>query len=157
MRLLVLLVGKTRNPACRQELEHYRQRLGRYLTCEVRELKEEKPGRKESPKDFCRRQAPGLCAEFAREPGPRLLLDEHGRQRDSREFAAFLERLLGGGHRNLVFLCGGAFGYDDRVRQSADHLVSLSRLTFPHELARVLLFEQLYRALTIIRHEPYHY
>ncbi len=157
MRLLVLLVGRTRNRALQQELENYRQRLARYLRCEIRELREERPGRKESPVAFCRRQAPVLAAEFARESGPRLLLDEHGPRLDSQEFAAFFESLLNGGHRNLIFLCGGAFGYDESLRRSADYLVSLSPLTFPHEFARVLLLEQLYRAMTIIRHDPYHH
>jgi len=157
MRLLMLLVGKTRNPAWRESLEEYRQRINRYCRCDIRELKEEKPGRNELPVEFCRRQGPRLLNEFGREPGPKLLLDERGPAWTSREFAVFLEKLLAGGHRNLIFMCGGAFGYDDSLRRAADHLVALSPLTFPHELARVLLFEQLYRALTIIRNEPYHY
>ena len=157
MRLLMLLVGKTRDSAWQKSQQEYQRRINRYFRCDVRELKEEKPGRNELPAAYCRRQAPRLLAEFNREPGLKLLLDERGPARTSREFAAFLAKLLGSGHRNLVFLCGGAFGYDESLRQAADHLVALSPLTFPHELARVLLFEQLYRALTIIRNEPYHY
>jgi 23S rRNA (pseudouridine1915-N3)-methyltransferase len=157
MRLLLLFAGKTRNPAWHESLEDYRRRVDRYCRCEIREIREEKPGRSEAPADFCRRQAPRLLSEFNREPGIKLLLDERGPARTSREFAVFLEKLLAAGQRNLVFLCGGAFGYDPSLRRAADHLVALSPLTFPHELARVLLLEQLYRALTIIRNEPYHY
>ncbi len=157
MRLLVLLVGKTRNAAYQREIAAYQRRLNRYLQCEVKELREEKPGRRESPAAFCRRQGGRLLGEFRKNPGLRLLLDERGPKMTSPEFAAFLERALAGGHRNLVFFCGGPFGYDDSLREAADHLVSLSPLTFPHELARLLLFEQLYRAMTIIKNEPYHY
>ena len=89
--------------------------------------------------------------------GLKLLLDERGRSMGSRDFAFFLQRILQGGHQNLVFFCGGPFGYDPSLREAADHLISLSPMTFPHELARLLLFEQLYRAMTIINNEPYHY
>ncbi len=157
MRLLMLLAGKTRNPAWRESQEEYRRRINRHWRCDIRELKEEKPGRNELPAAYCHRQSSRLLKEFCREPGLKLLLDERGPARTSHEFAAFIDKLMGAGHRNLIFLCGGAFGYDETLRREADHLVSLSPLTFPHELARVLLFEQLYRAQTIIRHEPYHY
>ncbi|MEA3333103.1 MAG: 23S rRNA (pseudouridine(1915)-N(3))-methyltransferase RlmH, partial [Pseudomonadota bacterium] len=124
---------------------------------EVKEIKEEKPGRRETPVAFCRRQGPKLLGEFKKTEGLKLLLDERGRSMGSRDFAIFLQRLLESGHQNLVFFCGGPFGYDPSLRKAADHLVSLSPMTFPHELARLLLFEQLYRAMTIINNEPYHY
>ena len=157
MRLQLLLVGKTKNAAYRQEIVEYRRRLSRYLVCDVKEIREEKPGRRETPAAFCRRQGPRLLAEFKKTAGLKLLLDERGRHMGSREFALFLQRALQGGHQNLVFFCGGPFGYDPSLREAADHLISLSPMTFPHELARLLLFEQLYRAMTIINNEPYHY
>jgi len=157
MHLQLLLVGKTKNAAYHQDMVEYQRRLSRYLTCEVKEIKEEKPGRRETPTAFCRRQAPKLLGEFKKTDGLKLLLDERGRTMGSRDFALFLQRLLESGHRNLVFFCGGPFGYDPSLREAADHLISLSPLTFPHELARLLLFEQLYRAMTIINNEPYHY
>lgn len=157
MRLQLLLVGKTKNPAYHQAIVEYHRRLSRYLACEVKEIKEEKPGRRETPAAFCRRQGPKLLGEFKKNVGLKLLLDERGRSMGSRDFALFLQGLLQGGHQNLVFFCGGPFGYDSSLRESADHLISLSPMTFPHELARLLLFEQLYRAMTIINNEPYHY
>ncbi|MBN2706706.1 MAG: 23S rRNA (pseudouridine(1915)-N(3))-methyltransferase RlmH [Deltaproteobacteria bacterium] len=157
MRLLLLLAGKTRNAAYGQEMAEYQRRLNRYLPCDIREFKEEKPGRGESPAAYCRRQAPRLLEEFRKPVGLKLLLDERGPRCDSLEFSAFLERALAGAQQQLVFFCGGPFGYDPSLRREADYLISLSPLTFPHELARLLLCEQLYRALTIIRNEPYHY
>ena len=156
MRIQLLFVGKTRNSVYAEALAEYGRRLGRYLDFECREIRDDKPGRRETPAAFCRRQAPRLCDEFRKSGGRRILLDEPGRQMNSLQFADFLGRELEG-NRDLVFFCGGPFGYDQTVRDLAEQRLSLSSLTFPHELARLLLVEQLYRALTIIRGEPYHY
>ncbi len=157
MHLQMLLVGKTRNATYQQQIVEYHKRLNRYLTCDVKEIKEEKPGRRESPAAFCRRQAPRLLGEFKKPAGLKLILDERGRTMGSRDFALFMQKALQGGHQSLVFFCGGPFGYDSSLREAADHLISLSPMTFPHEVARLLLFEQLYRSMTIIHKEPYHY
>ena len=157
MQLLLMLVGKTRNSIYSRELDEYRRRLNRYFTCDIKEIKEGKPGKRETPAAFCKRQSPQLLHEFQKPAGLKLLLDERGKAMSSREFAVFLERLFTSGHQRLVFFCGGPFGYDPSLRQAADYLISLSSMTFPHELARLLLFEQLYRAMTIIKNEPYHY
>ncbi|MBN2808744.1 MAG: 23S rRNA (pseudouridine(1915)-N(3))-methyltransferase RlmH [Deltaproteobacteria bacterium] len=157
MRLQMLLVGKTRNLTYHQEISEYHKRLNRYLGCDVKELREEKPGRKETPEAFCRRQGPRLVEEFNKPAGLKILLDERGRSLSSHEFALFMQGALQGGHQSLVFFCGGPFGYAPALRETADHLISLSPMTFPHEVARLLLFEQLYRSMTIINKEPYHY
>ncbi len=157
MQLLLMLVGKTKNSVYRREIDEYRRRLNRYFTCDIKEIKEGKPGKRETPAAFCRRQGSYLLGEFQKPAGLKLLLDERGKSMTSRELAAFLERLMTSGQQRLVFFCGGPFGYDPSLREAADHLISLSPMTFPHELARLLLFEQLYRAMTIIKNEPYHY
>ncbi len=157
MQLLLMLVGKTKNSLCTQGIAEYQRRLQRYFTCDIKEIKEEKPGKRETPQAFCQRQAPRLINEFKKPVGIKLLLDERGRNMNSRDFAAFLQRMMTSGQQRLVFFCGGPFGYDPSLRETADHLISLSPMTFPHELARLLLFEQLYRAMTIIKNEPYHY
>ena len=157
MQLLLMLVGKTKNSLCSQGIVEYQRRLQRYFTCEIREIKEEKPGKRETSPAFCQRQAPRLLNEFQKPAGLKLLLDERGRKMHSRDFAAFLQRLMTSSPQRLIFFCGGPFGYDPSLREAADHLISLSPMTFPHELARLLLFEQIYRAMTIIKNEPYHY
>lgn len=85
-----------------------------------------------------------------------VLLDENGRQFSSVELARWMEQRLSSSNRRLIFLIGGAFGFTPEVYARADMQVSLSRLTFSHQMVRVFLLEQLYRAMTILRNEPYH-
>src|SRR6185503_373902 len=85
----------------------------------------------------------------------RVVLDPAGRQYDSAQFAAFLQKLQDGGTRAISFSVGGADGFSNEFRSRADTLLSLSHLTMPHELARVVLLEQIYRAWTILAHHPY--
>ena len=86
-----------------------------------------------------------------------ILLDEKGREYRSLEFASFIEgRMLGGG-RDIVFVVGGAYGFSDAVYDRADGKVSLSKMTFSHQMVRTVFAEQLYRAMTIIKGEPYHH
>ena len=86
-----------------------------------------------------------------------VLLDEHGRELTSREFAGYLERQAVSGRRRLVFVIGGPYGFSDAVRTRADGQLSLSRMTFSHEMVRLFFAEQIYRAMTILRGEPYHH
>jgi len=86
-----------------------------------------------------------------------VVLDERGKTFTSRQFSAFLERLSENASRRPCFIIGGAFGLDDSVKQAAAHLIALGPLTMTHELARVVLFEQLYRAESLTRGLPYHH
>ena len=85
-----------------------------------------------------------------------VLLDENGRQFSSVELSRWMEQRLAASDRRLIFLIGGAFGFTPEVYARADMQISLSRLTFSHQMVRVFLLEQLYRAMTILRNEPYH-
>lgn len=85
-----------------------------------------------------------------------VLLDEHGQQFSSVELANWMEQRLSASHRRLVFLIGGAYGFTPEVYQRANAKISLSRLTFSHQMVRLFFLEQLYRAMTILRNEPYH-
>lgn len=85
-----------------------------------------------------------------------ILLDEHGKQFRSVEFASFLQKQMNTGKKDLVFVVGGAFGLAERLKKNADHLIALSQMTFTHQLIRLIFIEQLYRAMTILRNEPYH-
>jgi 23S rRNA (pseudouridine1915-N3)-methyltransferase len=86
-----------------------------------------------------------------------VLLDERGEAMDSEGFAGFLNRKLSQGLKSLVFVIGGPYGFDDSLKKKSQQILSLSRLTFPHQLVRLIFAEQLYRALTILRNEPYHH
>lgn len=143
MRIRLVLLGKTRNPQVRALLEDYRARLARFTPVEIVEWKST-DGRP-------------VVLEEARGKGkaPVVLLDAAGRELTSEEFARWLARQLNSGQKELVFLLGGAEGFPEETKKKADSLFSLSRLTMPHELARVVLLEQLYRAFALLREHPY--
>lgn len=137
VKLWLLYVGRARDAHLNAVAEEYIRRSSRYLQCEMREI---------DP----RRYDPS-----ARHPGGRkVLLDPAGRQPDSREFAALVEAAERDA-RDLVFVVGGHDGLPPEWKPKADLLLSLSRLTMPHELARAVLAEQIYRALTMLRGHPY--
>ncbi len=85
-----------------------------------------------------------------------VLLDERGKEFSSVEFSAFLQKTMNAGTRELFFIIGGAYGVSESVKQKADLTVSLSKMTFTHQFIRLLFVEQLYRAMTILKNEPYH-
>lgn len=86
-----------------------------------------------------------------------ILLDEKGREYTSREFADFQASMMNRGVKRLVYVIGGPYGFSQKVYDRADGKISLSRMTFSHEMARLFFCEQLYRAMTILRGEPYHH
>jgi 23S rRNA (pseudouridine1915-N3)-methyltransferase len=86
-----------------------------------------------------------------------VLLDEHGTERTSIDFSQWLQRRMASGVKRLVFVVGGPYGFSPEVYHRANEKISLSKMTFPHELVRLIFAEQLYRAFSILRHEPYHH
>ncbi len=143
MRLRLVLLGKTRHPQLRALIEDYRERLARFAPVEIVEWKSTDA------------RPPVLAAARGKGKAPIVLLDAAGREFTSEEFARWLARQLNSGQKELVFLLGGAEGFPDATKKQADVLLSLSRLTMPHELARVVLLEQLYRAFALLREHPY--
>ncbi len=150
--LLFLSAGRTKEGFIREGMEKYAPLIRRYVPLEVREVKARGGG------------GPGVLVDAE---GDSLLsrlsagdfvaaLDEHGELHDSVSFAGLLGGLLESGRR-VVFVTGGPFGLSDKVLGRADATLSLSRLTFTHEMARLILMEQVFRALTIIRGRAYHY
>ena len=141
MRIQLLLLGKTRRAEMRALIEDYVSRIGRFAEIEMRELREDSPA-------ALRKLAIGEGATIA-------LLDAAGKKLDSKQFAAWLGGCRDRGVRELVFLCGAAEGFPETLASRATQRVSLSPLTFSHELARVMLAEQIYRALTMLAGHPY--
>ena len=141
MTLHFLFLGRIRRPECRTLFDDYASRIRRSADVRVTELRE---------------ATASALARVKTDPAARwILLDAAGRQYSSREFARWLARLRDRGTRELVFLCGGDTGFPDSFRERADESLSLSSLTMPHELARVVLGEQIYRAFAILSHHPY--
>lgn len=154
MRLIVVAVGQ-RMPAWVQAgFEEYARRLPRKARLELIEVRPER--RTVSLSVERARVLEEQRVEAAMPAGCfRVVLDERGREVTSVELAAMLERWMGDG-RDIALVIGGADGLGERFRRSADFVLALSRLTLPHGLARVLLTEQLYRAISIMHNHPYH-
>jgi 23S rRNA (pseudouridine1915-N3)-methyltransferase len=153
VRLVVAAVGKPRDRHLAAAIEEYEARAARYWPLSVAEVREAS-GRGVSPADTRRREGERL---LERVPAGALLFacDERGERLTSAEFAALLVQARDAA-RDVAFLIGGAFGLDDAVRKASGRALQLAPWTLPHELARLVLAEQLYRAGTIARGEPYH-
>ena len=140
MRLHLMMLGKTRRPEMRAVLEDYVKRIARCFPIEVTEVRDGVAALKK------------LDADRAANV---LLLDASGNNYDSEAFAKWLGEQRDRGTREITFLCGDAEGFPETVRQRARQKLSLSGMTFSHELARVMLAEQLYRACAILSGSPY--
>lgn len=138
MKVLLLMVEKTENGICKIGLEDYSKRLSHYLPFEYKEIKNDQILRLLQPSDTV------------------VLLDERGIERRSIEFAEWLQKKENSAKR-LVFIIGGPFGFSKDVYDRADEMISLSQMTFSHQMVRVIFTEQLYRACTILKGEKYHH
>jgi 23S rRNA (pseudouridine1915-N3)-methyltransferase len=143
VRLKVAWIGKTKEPAIQSLTDEYMKRLSRYAEAEGALLKDEAAILK-------------LCTRDARPRYTLVLLDGGGKQLSSEELAKFLGDYQDRNPLPLVFAVGGADGFSDQARQAATLVLSLGKMTLAHELARVVLLEQLYRAFTILKSHPYH-
>lgn len=155
MKIVLMSVGAMREEPLRMLVDRYTARIPHYMPFESVVLPDIK-GRALTTEQQKAREGEAMLARVA--PGDFLvLLDERGREMTSRDFAGFISRKSSTLARNLIFAIGGPYGFSDAVRARADQLMGLSRMTFTHEMARVLTAEQIYRALTILRGEPYHH
>jgi len=153
MRLVVAVVGRPRDPDLASVIRGYEARAARYWPLEVREVREE-PARGSPPEVVREREGDRLVATTG--AGGRLVAcDESGDGLTSQQFAEWLQEARERA-RDLTLVIGGAFGLAPSVRARAERLLRLATWTLPHELARLVLAEQLYRAGTIVRREPYH-
>lgn len=156
MRITFLWVGRTKERFIQDGLAKYLRFLRSYADVEVRELKEEKVRDLKEAPVIRKKEAERILKAV---PGGASLvaLDERGREYTSHEFAEFLQSARDRGTRDLVFVIGGAMGLDESVTGRADRSLAVSRWTMTHEMARLVLLEQLYRSFTIITGKTYHY
>lgn len=156
MRLTILCMGKTRERFIQEGIEKYLRYLRPYADASIKELKEGKIQDLKDAPSIRRKEAEKIFKAVP--PGAYLVsLDERGEEFTSHEFAALLNTTLESGVREMVFIVGGAMGLDEEVVSRSHKSVALSRWTFTHEMARLVLLEQLYRAFTIIKGKTYHY
>ena len=144
MKLRIAWIGKTRSVPIRSLTAEYLKRLSGFATCEALELASEEALLKIAEKST------------SRTPAVLVLLDSRGRQLASEEIANFLDYHQSHDTQELLFAIGPADGWNDGTRARAKHMLSLGKITLPHELARVVLLEQLYRGFTILKGHPYH-
>jgi 23S rRNA (pseudouridine1915-N3)-methyltransferase len=141
MTIRLVMLGKTRRPEIRALVEDYIRRIRHYADVEINELRE---------------ASPAALRKLKVDPAATVvLLDAAGKQFTSQQFARWLGEVRDRGTRDIVFLCGDAEGFPDELRAGAKQRIALSTLTMPHEFARVVLTEQLYRAFTILSGHPY--
>ncbi len=156
MNVKLLTVGETVVPWVKEGLDLYYSRLKHYLPFSVVEIPELKKVSALSEEQIKEKEG----ALILKNIGPQdtlILLDEKGKEFRSLEFASWLEKQMAGGAKGLVFVIGGAYGFSREVYARADGKISLSKMTFSHQMVRTIFAEQLYRACTILRGEPYHH
>ncbi|RLB77739.1 MAG: 23S rRNA (pseudouridine(1915)-N(3))-methyltransferase RlmH [Deltaproteobacteria bacterium] len=155
MKLRLICVGKLSESWQRNAADDYAGRLQRYFPLDIIELKEEKGGRKGDTKGLLKREGVRILEKIP-EQTFLIALDERGRNLESEQLAELLSVEMLHSGRDWCLVIGGPYGLDEEVRKRADLILSLSKMTFTHQMARVFLLEQLYRSCTIIKNEPYH-
>lgn len=156
MKITLLTVGKTDIAWVRQGLEMYVSRIGHYIPFSLNEIPELKNVSALS-RDQIKHREGELIMKNVKPADAVILLDEHGKEFRSIEFARDLERRISIDCRDIVFVIGGAYGFSEEVYSRADSKLSLSKMTYSHQLVRTIFAEQLYRAFTIMRGDPYHH
>ncbi|MCL6471271.1 MAG: 23S rRNA (pseudouridine(1915)-N(3))-methyltransferase RlmH [Firmicutes bacterium] len=157
MQIRIIAVGKIKEDYLKQGIDDYKKRLSKYVSVNIQEVAEEKVSVR--PNSEVKAKEAQKLQKYMPEPDSWYIvaLDRQGIEVSSEELAKRVESLMIAGKSNIVFVIGGALGLDDSIIKAADFRLSLSRLTFPHQIARFIILEQLYRSFKIIRGEPYHY
>jgi 23S rRNA (pseudouridine1915-N3)-methyltransferase len=150
----ILVFGKVKQRGVEQLVSEYVKRLGRFVKIEIVELRGG-DDRSAAVQDVLSAEADELLKKVS-ERDYLVILDERGKALTSAQFSGFLSEQMTKGISKVVFAIGGAFGWDNRVRDRANIQLSLSSLTFPYQLVRVILVEQIYRAITLMHGIPYH-
>ena len=156
MKIVLLTVGKTDRDWVKQGLDIYVSRLKHYIPFSIIEIPELK-NVSALTKDQIKTKEGELILKNIRPTDEVILLDEHGKEYSSVEFARIIQDRISYGGKDMVFVIGGAYGFSEPVYKRANSKISLSRMTFSHQMVRAIFAEQLYRAFTIIKGEPYHH
>lgn len=158
MKITILCVGKVKEKFYRDAIAEYKKRLSRYCKLEIVEVADEKTAEQASDREISivkDREGERLLKSISEEQYV-IALAIDGKQPDSVQLSEQIERLGITGRSSLVFVIGGSLGLSDAVLKRADYKLSFSNMTFPHQLMRVILLEQIYRCYRIINGEPYH-
>ncbi|MFC2137251.1 23S rRNA (pseudouridine(1915)-N(3))-methyltransferase RlmH [Bacteroidota bacterium] len=156
MRITLLQVGKTNDKKLNELIKKYESRINHYIRFEIVDIPDTKFSKKLNLENIKARE--GELIEKRILPGSFvILLDERGKQHSSKKFADYIQHKMNLSVKQLVFIIGGAYGFSDKVYEIANDKIALSEMTFSHQIVRLLFMEQLYRAFSIIKGEPYHH
>ena len=156
MNIELVVVGKTDMKEVEALVTMYTKRLNHYVRFAITTIADIRNTKKLSEAEQKRLEGEAIL-RLITESDHLMLLDEHGAELRSIEFAEMLQRRMSAGTKRLVFVIGGPYGFSDAVYQRANSKLSLSKMTFSHQIVRAIFTEQLYRAFTILKNEPYHH
>jgi len=155
MKITLILVGKTTSPEIKSICADYFKRISHYAKTE--EIIIENSAVKVTGAEKVKQKEGELILKKLATSDYVILLDDKGKENSSTQFAGYLESLFNQSMKNIVFIVGGAYGFSDELYKRANTKLSLSKMTFSHQIVRAIFAEQLYRAFTIIHNEPYHH
>ena len=158
MNITLVTVGKLKEKYLKQAIDEYSKRLGRYCKLDIIELADEKTPDNASEREeqqIKEKEGRAILSKI-KDTSYVVAMDLNGKQITSEEFSGFIERCGVTGNSNIVFVIGGSLGLSDEVKKRADYKLCFSKMTFPHQLFRVMLLEQIYRGFRINNNEPYH-
>ncbi|MDP4267802.1 MAG: 23S rRNA (pseudouridine(1915)-N(3))-methyltransferase RlmH [Bacteroidota bacterium] len=156
MKIILTLTGKTVEKYLTEGISIYEKRINNYLPFEIQTLPELKFSKNTNINIIKNKEAEVFLKTFGSKDII-VLLDENGKEMNSAGFAGFVSNNMLNSTKVLRFVIGGAYGFTDAVRERANYIIGLSLMTFSHQLVRLIFVEQLYRAMTIIKGEPYHH
>lgn len=156
MEIVLTVIGKTATPYLVQGIDIYLKRLRFYIPFKIHVIPDLKKNKNISEEVQKTMEGNEILSSVSPQDYV-ILLDENGRQYNSVEFSEILQRIMASGVKRIVFVIGGPYGFSKDVYKRANSLISLSKMTFNHEMIRLFFIEQLYRGMTILRGEPYHH
>lgn len=158
MKITILCVGKIKEKYFIDAIKEYSKRLSKYVNLEIIEVSDEKTpdNASETVEKQIKEKEGERLLKYIKDNQYVITLEIEGKQLDSVELSNHINKLGIDGKSNICFVIGGSLGLDDRIKKRADFKLSFSKMTFPHQLMRVVLLEQIYRAYRIIHNEPYH-
>lgn len=156
MKISLVVIGKTNGKFLIDGIEEYTKRLSYYIPFNIQYLSDSKNNKKLSEEQQKTVEGNTILNSLDKSDYV-VLLDEHGKEFTSMEFSKYIEKKMSTVTKRLVFIVGGPYGFSQEVKNRANEKISLSKMTFSHEMIRLIFTEQLYRAMTIINNEPYHH
>jgi len=155
MKIALAIIGQTEKGYLDEGVNLYKKRIGKYVNFQEILIPEDKKWRKLEAEQRKRSEARALLEKLENGDAV-ILLDENGKEFSSLEFSRFLQKQMNSGPKRIVFVVGGAFGFDFSLYQQFPQKMALSKMTFSHQMVRLFALESIYRAFTILNNEPYH-